>query len=209
MCLTSVTRSSWCCCSCWMPVTTRKRTRSRSDPAAVRISSSIRASTDCAEAVDLVVGRPGHQSPVVAPDAGSERLVVRVEDILQPRVVFPVEAEGLEHVLGEEPGGVAEVPPRRADVRHGLDAVVLRPQGAAELEAQVPGLAVAAQQVVSVHGGPSSPPPIVSVGSPPDLDSAVQLFARVPVKPARGLNRPGRVPGTTGRTLLGAERALH
>src|SRR3954462_2016973 len=54
-----------------------------------------------------------------------------------------------------------QVPPWRADVRHRLDAVVLRPQRPAELDAQIAGLAVTFQKLVSIHGV-SSPLDIVS-----------------------------------------------
>jgi len=40
----------------------------------------------------------------------------------------------------------------RAHVRHRLDAVVLGMQRPAELDAQVAGLTIAVQQLVSVHG---------------------------------------------------------
>ncbi len=86
MCLTSVTSSSWCCCSCWMPVTTRKLEA---------LEVGVRGGADqlldarvdrLAETEDLLVGRPGHEPAVVAADARPQRLVVGVEDELQPGV---------------------------------------------------------------------------------------------------------------------------
>src|SRR6185369_1271025 len=110
-----------------------------------------------AEGVDLVVGRPSHQAAVVAADARAERLVVRVHDELEAGVVFAVAAERLQDVLGEEPGGMAEVPPRRADVWHGLDAVVLRPERPAEVDAQRARGGVLLKKLLTVHGdGPPS-----------------------------------------------------
>ena len=136
-----------------------------------------------AEAVDLVVARPGHQPPVVAADAGPERLVVRVHDEFQPRVLGGVEAERLQQVLGEEPGGMAEVPPRRADVRHRLDAVVLGMKRLTELDAQRAGLAVAVQQVVSVHGAPSRDH---CSGHRPGINARATLETKSRLKPAPG-----------------------
>src|SRR6185436_15424169 len=116
-----------------------------------------------AEREDLVVARPGDEAAVVAPDARPQGLVIGVEDVFEAGVVLAVEAERLQDVLGEEPGGVPEVPPRRADVGHGLDAVVLGAQRTAELEAQSPGGAISLQKLLAGHGGTSLPIPYQSI----------------------------------------------
>ena len=54
-----------------------------------------------AEAVDLVGRGPGHEAPVIAADAGAKRLVVRVQDVLQPAVLAVVAAEGLRMFLAK------------------------------------------------------------------------------------------------------------
>ena len=71
-------------------------------------------------------GRAGHQTALAAPDPGPQRLVVGVEQGLEPGVDrFIVRLRRQDHGL-EEPAGMGQMPFARTAVRHGLGLKIFR-----------------------------------------------------------------------------------
>src|SRR5262245_30208270 len=79
--------------------------------------------------------------------AFADSLVVGVEEIAEPTVELTVSGQiRAEYELFEKPGGVCEMPFRRACVRHALHGAVLRRQGRDQRNRERPYLAEALSQ---------------------------------------------------------------
>src|SRR5579862_8327575 len=77
----------------------------------------------------------------------AHRVVIRVEQIAERGMKRPETLHVLrEHERLEEPGGMRQVPLRRAGISHGLKAVVLDSQGCADLQRGVAQLQVAGHE---------------------------------------------------------------
>ena len=106
-----------------------------------------------AVAIDLLHRRPRQRPSNVPGNPLSEALVVGVEDEVIPRMISPIVLckTFQDHAL-EEPGGVTQMPLGRADVRHGLNHVVLGAEGLTEIPGGLPDRLKSAPQLRSIHG---------------------------------------------------------
>jgi hypothetical protein len=154
-CRMSVSSSSWCCCSWFRPSVTSGPITAQSRPA-LREQRLHRLVDMPAVRMHLVHRGPREQAALRARMARAERLVVRVEEVVETHVERLV-ALGVrlqQHGL-EEPRGVREVPLGRARIGHRLDALVFGGKRGGEREARGAHLAkLVAQCARRLRGRP-------------------------------------------------------